>query len=83
MISFEPLPRMIFSGATPQLRRERFAQIVAAAVRIKMRGLKCALHCRQRFGRRPERVLVRRQLDDIAGVAPSSRAVSSIGFPGS
>ena len=85
MISFEPLPRMRCSRVQAELVRERLAQIVAAAVGIKMRTrLNALLHRRERLGRRAERVFVRGELDDCSErPQPSSRAVSSIGLPGS
>ena len=53
------------SAADSQLLRERFAQIKAAAIGIKMRAVQRGAHRRQRFGRRPEGIFVRGELDDF------------------
>src|SRR6266403_2119778 len=51
--------------AEPQFFRERFAQIKAAAIRIKMRGIERGSHGGERFRRGTEGVFVRGELDDF------------------
>jgi hypothetical protein len=54
----------------PDPLRDRLAQIVSPAIRIKMRPLDRLDHGLTRLGRRTERILVRSQLDDLAGRDP-------------
>ena len=68
--SFEPLPRITFSRSNPNWAAIASRKIKSAAVRVKMDALQRLVHRRQRLWRRPERVLVRRQLDDIGRRKP-------------
>ena len=55
-------------AADSELRGERFAQIMAAAIGIEMRGFQRGAHCGQSFRRRSERIFVRGEFDDAACV---------------
>ena len=57
-------------------------EIKCVAVGIQIHAGERLLHGGQRERRRPERIFVRRELDDAAAGRPSSRATSSIGRPG-
>jgi hypothetical protein len=48
-----------------ELRRNGLAQVEPPAIRIKVDALNGLMHRRERLGRRPKRVFVRGQLDDL------------------
>ena len=58
------------SALEAELLGNGFPEVVTAAIRIKVGALQRLAHGRQRLGRRPERILVGSELDDLCGLQP-------------